>query len=73
MSLEDKITAFGSVTGNFMLNESSGQECEFSREIPIIHFHGTSDSVVDYYPPSFDDALTPFESADFGVNIMILI
>tara|TARA_Y100001936_G_scaffold250614_1_gene303823 strand:- start:102 stop:1109 length:1008 start_codon:yes stop_codon:yes gene_type:complete len=61
--LENKITAFGSVTGNFMLN--TNQECEFSREIPIIHFHGTSDSVVDYYPPSFDDALTVFESADF--------
>ena len=61
--LEEKIAAFGSVTGNFMLN--SDQECDFSREIPIIHFHGTSDSVVDYYPPSFDDALTVFESADF--------
>ena len=63
--LEDRIAAFGSVTGNFMLNQSSGQLCEFTREIPIIHFHGTSDSVVDYYPPSFDGALTPFESADF--------
>ena len=63
--LEDRIAAFGSVTGNFMLNQSSGQICEFTREIPIIHFHGTSDSVVDYYPPSFDGALTPFESADF--------
>ena len=63
--LEDRIAAFGSVTGNFMLNQSSGQLCEFTREIPIIHFHGTSDSVVDYYPPSFDGALTPFESANF--------
>tara|TARA_B100000676_G_scaffold294033_1_gene331542 strand:- start:412 stop:1434 length:1023 start_codon:yes stop_codon:yes gene_type:complete len=63
--LENKIVAFGSVTGNFMLNESSGQLCEFTREIPIIHFHGTADSVVDYYPPSFDDALTVFESANF--------
>ena len=63
--LEDRIAAFGSVTGNFMLNQSSGQLCEFTREIPIIHFHGTSDSVVDYYPPSFDGALTPFESAVF--------
>ena len=29
--LEDKIAAFGSVTGNFMLNNSSGQLCEFKR------------------------------------------
>ena len=36
--LEDRIAAFGSVTGNFMLNQSSGQLCEFTREIPIIHF-----------------------------------
>ncbi len=61
--LEDKITAFGSVTGNFMLN--TDQECEFSREIPIIHFHGTSDSVVDYYPPTFDGAFSVSESIDF--------
>ena len=66
--LEDKIAAFGSVTGNFMLNNSSGQLCEFTREIPFIHFHGTSDSVVDYYPPSFDGSLTVFESADFWIE-----
>ena len=61
--LQNKITAFGSVTGNFMLN--SDQSCEFTREIPIIHFHGTADSVVDYYPPSFDGALTVSESINF--------
>ena len=61
--LEDKIAAFGSVTGNFMLN--TDQSCEFTREIPIAHFHGTSDNVVDYYPPSFDGSLTVFESIDF--------
>ena len=61
--LEDKIAAFGSVTGNFMLN--TDQSCEFTREIPIAHFHGTSDNVVDYYPPSFDGSLTVSESIDF--------
>ena len=63
--LEDKIAAFGSVTGNFMLNVSSGQICEFTREVPIIHFHGTADSTVDYYPPTFDQALAVSESIDF--------
>ena len=61
--LSDKITAFGSVTGNFMLN--SDQDCNHSREIPIIHFHGTYDSVVNYYPPSFDGALTVEQSIDY--------
>ena len=61
--LSDKITAFGSVSGNFMLN--SDQNCESEREIPIIHFHGTSDGTVDYSPPSFDQALTVSESIDY--------
>ena len=61
--LSDKITAFGSVTGNFMLN--SNQNCNQEREVPIIHFHGTSDAVVNYYPPSFDGALTVEESIDY--------
>jgi len=61
--LSDKITAFGSVAGNFMLN--SDQQCESEREIPIIHFHGTNDPTVDYYPPSFDEALTVDQSIDY--------
>ena len=61
--LSNKITAFGSVAGNFMLN--SDQECNNEREIPIIHFHGTNDATVDYYPPSFDQALTVEESIDY--------
>ena len=66
--LSDKITAFGSVSGNFMLN--ANQECTNEREVPIIHFHGTNDPTVDYYPPSFDQALTVEESIDYwsGVN-----
>tara|TARA_Y100000814_G_scaffold287930_1_gene258711 strand:+ start:87 stop:1088 length:1002 start_codon:yes stop_codon:yes gene_type:complete len=61
--LSDKITAFGSVAGNFMLN--SDQDCYSEREIPIIHFHGTNDPTVDYSPPSFDQALTVSESIDY--------
>jgi len=65
--LSHKIAAFGSVTGNFMLND--GQMCNNQRETPIIHFHGTSDLVVDYYPPSFDGALTVSESMDHWRNV----
>jgi len=61
--LSDKITAFGSVAGNFMLN--SDQDCNNEREVPIIHFHGTNDPTVDYSPPSFDQALTVSESIDY--------
>ena len=64
--LSDKITAFGSVTGNFMINAGSVNDCQDqNRDIPIIHLHGTSDAVVNYYPPSFDYALTVGESIEF--------
>jgi len=63
--LSDKITAFGSVTGNFMINASINDCQDQNRDIPIIHFHGTSDGVVNYYPPSFDGALTVQESVQF--------
>ena len=65
--LSHKITAFGSVTGNFMLNNN--QVCDNLREVPIIHFHGTSDGVVDYYPPSFDGSLTPMESFEYWSEV----
>tara|TARA_B100000315_G_scaffold260744_1_gene324734 strand:+ start:340 stop:1548 length:1209 start_codon:yes stop_codon:yes gene_type:complete len=61
--LSNKITAFGSVTGNFMLN--TDQDCDQDREIPIIHIHGTADPIVNYYPPSFDGSLTVGESIDY--------
>ena len=64
--LSNKIAAFGSVTGNFMLDAINCEE--HTREIPIIHFHGTADGVVDYYPPSFDQALTIEESISFWSN-----
>lgn len=65
--LSDKIAAFGSVTGNFMLTSISDCTSQ-DREVPIIHFHGTSDQVVNYYPPSFDGALTIGESIDFWTS-----
>ena len=66
--LSDKIVAFGSVTGNFMLNSSQNDCQDQEREIPIIHLHGTSDAVVNYYPPSFDQSLTVGQSIDFWNN-----
>ena len=63
--LSNKIAAFGSVTGNFMLTTVAGDCVNQDREIPVIHFHGTSDTIVDYYPPSFDGSLTVGESIDF--------
>ena len=71
--LSDKITAFGSVTGNFMLNTEQFnpeyQVCEISYEVPIIHLHGDLDPIVNYYPPSFDGALTISESIDYWTDI----
>ena len=66
--LSNKIVAFGSVTGNFMLNSSQDDCQDQEREIPIIHLHGTSDAVVNYYPPSFDQSLTVGQSIDFWNN-----
>jgi len=63
--LSDKITAFGSVTGNFMINSTINDCQDQNRDVPIIHLHGTSDAVVNYYPPSFDYALTVGESIEF--------
>ncbi len=68
--LSHKIAAFGSVTGNFMLNDD--QNCTLEKEIPIMHIHGTSDLVVDYYPPSFDQAFTVSESMEYWNNINVL-
>ena len=60
--LSDKIAAFGSVTGNFMINNEMNDCLDQGRKIQIIHFHGTSDPIVNYYSPSFDEALTVEES-----------
>lgn len=45
-NLSHKITAFGSVGGNFMLNEN--QTCAQRRKIPVIDFKGTADPFVAY-------------------------
>ena len=66
--LSDKIAAFGSVTGNFMLTNTIGDCTGQNRDIPIIHFHGTADGVVQYYPPTFDGSLTVSESINFWSN-----
>ena len=48
-----------------MINNETNDCLDQERQIPIIHFHGTSDPVVNYYSPSFDGALTVDESIDF--------
>ena len=67
--LSDKIAAFGSVTGNFVIGSNSLSDCQDQeRDIPIMHLHGTSDAVVNYYPPTFDGSLTVEQSAEFWSN-----
>ena len=61
--LSDRIVAFGSVAGNFMMN--AGQECTSAREIPIMHIHGTSDLIVNYNAPTIDSSMTAIEAMDW--------
>ena len=61
--LPDRIVAFGSVSGNFMMN--SNQDCTNDREIPIMHIHGTDDFIVRYYPPTIDFSMTALEAMDW--------
>ena len=63
--LSDKIAAFGSVTGNMMINSDLNDCLDMERDVPIIHFHGTADPIVNYYPPTFDQSLTVGESILF--------
>ena len=64
--LSDKIAAFGSVTGNFMLDTDNIFDYpQGDRKIPIVHFHGTWDNIVGYYPPSFDGSMTVWESIEY--------
>lgn len=54
--LAHKITAFGSIGGNFMLN--ADQICDQDRLVPIIDFKGTGDPFVAYnvpFPGQFSD------------------
>tara|TARA_B100000902_G_scaffold23599_1_gene28415 strand:- start:2330 stop:3223 length:894 start_codon:yes stop_codon:yes gene_type:complete len=44
--LSNKIAAFGSVGGNFIINDK--RSCNINREIPLIHIHGTKDRLAKY-------------------------
>ena len=61
--LPDRIVAFGSVSGNFMMN--SNQDCTNEREIPIMHIHGTSDLIVNYYPPTIDASMASLQAMEW--------
>lgn len=62
--LSDIITAFGSVTGNFMLNSYETEHFKPKRDMPLIHIHGTADYVVGYYS-HFDNSLTVLEAVEY--------
>ena len=64
-SLSNKIAAFGSVGGNFSINEK--RFCNINREIPLIHIHGTKDRLQEYNK-SDRDFLSTIESFNFWVK-----
>ena len=63
--LSNKIAAFGSVGGNFIINEK--RVCNIDREIPLIHIHGTKDKL-QKYNKSDRDFLSTIESFNFWVK-----
>ena len=64
-SMSNKIAAFGSVGGNFSINEK--RVCNIDREIPLIHIHGTKDRL-QKYNKSDRDFLSTIESFNFWVK-----
>ena len=60
--LSNKIAAFGSVGGNFSINEN--RLCNIEREIPLIHIHGTRDRL-QKYNHSDGDFLSTIESVNY--------
>ena len=60
--LSYKIAAFGSVGGNFSINEN--RLCNIDREIPLIHIHGTRDRL-QKYNHSDGDFLSTIESVNY--------
>ena len=60
--LSNKIAAFGSVGGNFSINEN--RLCKIDREIPLIHIHGTKDRL-QKYNKSDGDFLSTIESVNY--------
>ena len=63
--LSNKIAAFGSVGGNFSINEK--RVCNIDREIPLIHIHGTKDRL-QKYNKSDRYFLSTIESFNFWVK-----
>ena len=63
--LSNKIAAFGSVGGNFSINEK--RLCNIDREIPLIHIHGTKDRLQNYNN-SDRDFLSTIESVNYWVK-----
>ena len=63
--LSNEIAAFGSVGGNFSINEK--RVCNIDREIPLIHIHGTKDRL-QKYNKSDRDFLSTIESFNFFVK-----
>ena len=63
--LSNKIAAFGSVGGNFSINED--RLCNIDREIPLIHIHGTRDRL-QKYNHSDGDFLSTIESVNYWAN-----
>ena len=63
--LSNEIAAFGSVGGNFSINEK--RVCNIDREIPLIHIHGTKDRLQEYNK-SDRDFLSTIESFNFWVK-----
>ncbi len=61
-SMSNKIAAFGSVGGNFSINEK--RVCNIDREIPLIHIHGTKDRL-QKYNKSDRDFLSTIESVNY--------
>ena len=63
--LSNKIAAFGSVGGNFTINEE--RSCNVKREIPLIHIHGTKDKLAKYN--GYDEYyLSTIKSVNFWVK-----
>ena len=60
--LSNKIAAFGSVGGNFSINEN--RLCNINREIPLIHIHGTKDRL-QKYNISDGEFLSTIESVNY--------
>lgn len=44
--LSERIAAVGSVSGAYL---TSPKECDFTRSVPLIAFHGTADTIVPYF------------------------